>query len=90
MIVHDFHIKRPRGAFRPGKANPPLIVDTDAVLALPVPLEPFKPIARRIERHQTVRGVQAVEPQHGLPLESLERLNPSAFEKGAGPLVAET
>ncbi|MDO9531774.1 MAG: hypothetical protein Q7O12_06540 [Deltaproteobacteria bacterium] len=26
--------------------------------------------------------MQAVEPQHGWPLESLERLNPNAFEKG--------
>ena len=41
-------------------------------------------------RHQTVSRVQAVEPQHGLPLESLERLNPVAFEKDTGSLVAET
>jgi hypothetical protein len=90
MIVHDFHVKQLRGTFRPSKTNPPLLVDAYAVLALAIPLEPFQPITRRVERHQAVRGVQAVEPQHGLPLESLKRLNPNAFEKGASPLVAET
>ena len=34
--------------------------------------------------------MQAVETQHGLPLESLERLNPLALEKSAGPPVSKT
>jgi hypothetical protein len=33
--------------------------------------------------------VQAIKAQHGLPLKSLERLNPLALEKGTGPLVPE-
>jgi len=57
---------------------------------LAIPLEPFQPIPRRVERYQAISRMEAVERQHGLPLESLERLNPDTLEKGAGPLAAET
>src|SRR6476661_8757270 len=45
VIVHDFHI--PRRSLTPFKAYPPLIVDADAVLATPVAVQSFEPIARR-------------------------------------------
>ena len=44
MIVGDFHIQGV--AVFPVKANPPLIVDPDAVLALPIPGQLFQPIPR--------------------------------------------
>jgi hypothetical protein len=37
--VHNFHIKR--FTVLPAKANPPLIVDPNAVLASPVSAEPL-------------------------------------------------
>ena len=45
MVVHDFQI--PHRAFAPLEAYPPLVIDTDAVLATPVAVQSFEPIARR-------------------------------------------
>jgi hypothetical protein len=45
VVVHDFHI--PRRAFAPLEAYPPLIIDADAVLAAPIAVQSFAPIARR-------------------------------------------
>jgi hypothetical protein len=45
MIIYNFKIDRPRRAFGPLEAYPPLVVDTDAVLALPVTLEGFQTIS---------------------------------------------
>ena len=45
MIVDDFHIVG--FAVAPPKANAPLIVDADTVLALPIALERFKRIPWR-------------------------------------------
>jgi hypothetical protein len=67
-----------------------LVVDPDAILALAIPFQPFKPVPGRVQRQQAVGSVEAVEPQHSLLLEPLESLNPVALEKGPGPLVAET
>lgn len=44
MIVSDFYVVGSIGL--PDKADPPLIVDADAVLAFPVSRERFKAIAR--------------------------------------------
>jgi hypothetical protein len=44
MIISDLNVMGV--AVSPGKANPPLIVDADAVLAFPVPYELFQAIAR--------------------------------------------
>jgi hypothetical protein len=89
MIIDDFHVKRSWGAFRPFKTNPPLIVDTDAVLSLAIPLEPFKPVAGRVQCHEPAGGMKPVKPQHGLPLDRLKRLDPFPLEKGLRPFVAK-
>ena len=44
VLVHDLDVLRPR--MSPTKANTPLVVDTEAVLALPTRLECFQAIAR--------------------------------------------
>lgn len=44
MVVHDLDLVSI--ARSPDETDPPLVVDTDAVLTLAVPLECFKPIAR--------------------------------------------
>jgi hypothetical protein len=43
VIIHDFHIVR---TCFPAKAKPPLVVDSNAVLAFPVSEQGLKPIAR--------------------------------------------
>src|SRR4051812_6970018 len=45
VIVHNLDI--PRGSLAPFEADPPLIVDPDAVLTAPVAVQSFKTIARR-------------------------------------------
>ena len=44
MVVHNFHVQRIFAL--PAEANPPLVIDTDAVLPVPVALQRFKPISR--------------------------------------------
>jgi hypothetical protein len=84
MIIHNFHIKRPGRTRRPFKANPPLVINADAVLAFAISLEDFKPVSGGVKRQETIRRVESFEPQHGLPLKSLKCLNPLALEKHAG------
>ena len=90
MMIHNFHIKRPRGALRPFKANPPLIIDADAVLALADTLKGFKPISGGVKGHETIRSVEPFEPQHSLPFKPLKRLDPLALKKLAGLFTPET
>jgi hypothetical protein len=62
MIVHNFHIKRPRGVIRPFKTNPPLVIDADAVPAFAITLKGFKPVSGSVKSHETVRRVEPFEP----------------------------
>src|SRR6266850_3707086 len=74
MIIHDLDIVRI--TLRPGKADPPLVIDTNTVLPLPITLQSFQPISRRnqqiTERSGTVENQKlpsrspfnATEPQH--------------------------
>jgi hypothetical protein len=45
VVVRDLYI--PRRALAPLEAYPPWVIDTDAVLAAPIPVQSFEPIARR-------------------------------------------
>jgi hypothetical protein len=45
MVIRDFHLERV--AVPPPKADAPLAVDPDAMLAPSVPLEFFQPVGRR-------------------------------------------
>jgi hypothetical protein len=45
MVIHDLDVLCPR--FRPTKADAPLIVNTDAMLASPLTFKGLKAIARR-------------------------------------------
>jgi hypothetical protein len=45
MVIDNFDIDRARRVVGPFKADPPLVIDPDAVLALPIALQCFQPIA---------------------------------------------
>jgi hypothetical protein len=45
LVINDLDIDWAGRSFAPFKANPPLVIDADAVLSLPVTIEGFKPIA---------------------------------------------
>jgi hypothetical protein len=67
MIIDDLDIDGTGGTFRPFEANPPLVIDADAVLALAVALERFEPIAGQSGKvFQTRRGFEPVESDFGL------------------------
>jgi hypothetical protein len=36
VVIHNFHVRRAVGVYRPIKTNPPLIVNPDAILPLPI------------------------------------------------------
>jgi hypothetical protein len=89
LTLPNFHIKRAWRAIRPFKANPPLVINPNAVLTFPVPLEGFQPVSRGVKGHETVRRMEAFKPQHGLSFKALKRPNPFALKKRAGLLVSE-
>jgi len=45
MVIDNFDVDRAGCAVGPLKANPPLVIDTDAILALPIALQCFQPVA---------------------------------------------
>src|SRR5215210_6489022 len=57
VVVHDLDALRP--SVGPGKADPPLVVDTDAVLASSVASECLQSVARR--HTEIVEGHRGVE-----------------------------
>jgi len=45
MVVNNLHVGWAGAFFSPFKANPPLVIDADAVLALSVPPQRFKTVS---------------------------------------------
>src|SRR5262245_39052423 len=91
MIVHDLDVDRSRRALRPLKANPPLVIDADAVLALTVAVQSFQTVARyRRQIVQALGRLQTVQPAFGLPREARKLLDPIAPCESLGFLIAIT
>ncbi len=57
MVVDDLNVVRVAAA--PSETDPPLVVDSDAVLPAPVALERLQPVARRYA--QVVQALGGVE-----------------------------
>src|SRR5258708_15327671 len=88
VIVHDFDCVNV--AVSPLKANTPLIVDADAVLPPPVPLQALQPVPRQIrERLQVGRGIQDVQFSQGGSLDRLEPAHRFPAEETLGVRAAE-
>jgi hypothetical protein len=64
MVVNDLDVVRI--TVLPGKANPPLIVDTDTMLADALPFQLFEPVTRRyVEVVNGLGGIHSNQlPQH--------------------------
>jgi len=61
VVVNDLNIGR--ATIRPSETDPKLIVDSDAVLSLPVPLKGFQSVAGRDpEVLQDMSLVQLIQP----------------------------
>jgi hypothetical protein len=90
VVIDDFDLARPRVAFRPFKANPPLVVDANTVLPLTIAFERFQPGARKAAQRLQVRGsLQPVKTFLRLPAERLEGWNMLALGERACSFVPE-
>src|SRR6266700_4012213 len=88
VIIDDLDIDRAGRAVRPLEADPPLVIDADAILTLPITLQRFQPVTwQRGEVFQVRCGFQPVEPHFSLPGESGEFSNVLAIGKAFGSLV---
>lgn len=88
MIIHNFDIVHI--AALPSKANSPLIIDTDAVLPLPVVFQRFQLIARRLPQILKGSGAMQVEKfAPRLPFESLKTGNSTIIKESGGVATSE-
>lgn len=88
MIVDDFNQAGTDVALVPDKTDAPLVVDPDAVLALPVAGQPFKAIAGQSRKVSDVPGrIQTLEPVLGLPAEGLKRLDALSHGEAFGTRI---
>ena len=72
MVIDNFNIVSV--SVQPTKTDPPLIVDSNAVLALAIALQRLEPVTRRHE--QILNGPGMVEIQQFSPRRSLDRPKP--------------
>ena len=89
MIVNNLHVHRPQGPIRPLKTNPPLVIDADAVLALTVSEQNFKPVAGqngKVSEHRG--GLKTIQLEASGAFDSGEGLDPFSGSEVPGPLVA--
>ena len=91
MVINNLHVRWAGRLFGPLKANPPLVIDADAVLALPVALEGFQPIAGQSGKvFQARRHIQPVKPDFGLSSETGKFPNVLSIGKSFGFSVPVT
>jgi hypothetical protein len=67
MVVRNLNVDRARRACRPREANPPLVIDADAVLTGTIAFESFQSVSANCsEVFETRRRIEAVESNLGL------------------------
>ena len=89
MVIDNLDIRRAGGAFRPCKANPPLVVDANAVLALSISSQHCKTVARQHGKiSERDGGFQTVQLKTRRAFDTGERLDTFADRKIRRPLVA--
>ena len=88
MKIHNFDIVRI--ATLPSKANPPLVIDTDAVLTQPVVFQHFQFIAGRLPQILKGSGAMQVEKfAPRLPFEGLKTGNSTIIKESGGVATSE-
>src|SRR5689334_13617564 len=88
VIIHDLHCEGV--PFAPRKTNTPLVIDADAVLALPITFKPLQSVSRQCrERCESRRGVEHVQFPKGLALNGLEPANGFSMEEALGISASE-
>src|ERR1700693_1614123 len=88
VIVNNFHVGRPPRPGRPLKADSPLIVNANAVLALAIPGQGFEAVAgERCKISNRGSSLQTIELQSRGSLESRECLDSLPGREIPSPLV---
>ena len=59
MIINNLNIRRTRLTFNPCEANPPLLIDADATLPIPVTMQCLKAVAS--QTHQVVNCFRRIQ-----------------------------
>src|SRR5487761_529153 len=88
MVIDDLHVRGAGRVFAPFEANPPAVVDADAVLTLSVPFQPFKMVAgQRRKVFERDCRFQTVQLQPGGAFDARERLDALAAREVPGSPV---
>jgi len=88
VVIHDF--KLIGVPLAPRKTNPPLVIDADAVLTLPIAFEAFQAVSwQRRERPEIRRCVEHVQFPKALALDGLEPANGFSTEEALGISASE-
>jgi hypothetical protein len=76
VVIDNLHVHRARRFLRPLKADPPLVVDANAVLALSVALHGLEAVAGQCcQILQCVGGLDPVQRETGGPFKARQRLD---------------
>src|SRR5262249_4681912 len=88
VVVNNFHVRWAPRTINPFEANPPLIVNADAVLPLPVTYQCFETIPGQCNQvPQRSRRLHTVQFHARGPFKSRECLNPLPSCEISGPVV---
>jgi hypothetical protein len=88
MIIHDLHVVRM--AISPNKTDPPLLIDADRMLSLPIAAQRLQLIARRRSKNPQVRcSVQLQQFSQRNPLKRTKALAMLIVKKRLSVLGAE-
>ena len=91
MVIHDLNLAQSPGAVWPLETKPPLVVDTDTVLALAVPSQGLQTITwKATQGLQVLSGFQSIEAFFRLHSKIFERRNGVALAKCSGLHVAKS
>ena len=88
MVVNDLNVARARSASRPLKADPPLVIDPNAVLSLSVAFQGFESVAgQRAQILKLDRRFHAIQLEPRRAIDSRECLDSLTGCEISGPLV---
>jgi hypothetical protein len=88
MVIDNLDMSWAGGTFRPFEANPPLIVDANAVLAFSISSQHFKTVAGQHGEISQLNGrFQTIQLQARSTFDARERLHAFASRKIRCPLV---
>ena len=89
MIIDNFYIDRPGRSVWPLKANPPLIINANAILAFPVAFEGFETITGYLQIAEGSCCFKSVEFHLRFVLKPREGFNPLPLCKLARSFISE-